>query len=285
MSTSDYENIILEILKSNQVNLTKECFTLLQKLFTNIINNPTEEKYKQFNKNNEHLKSKVLNLNKTLDLLTSLGYEESNDSKDLLVYSKNNTDSLKKCCDLLSKSLNILESNLNKSQNKVEIKEVEEEDGGELVTLLVYDISGGMARSLSPMLLKKTIEGVWHTGLVVYGVEYYFGGGICSDKPKKTPYGIPVKEIKIGKTYIPNDLFSEYLKEIRYKYSAESYNVLNNNCNHFTNAISEFLTGKSIPNDILKQHEVLLGTPMGNMILPMLEKMGQGSIPNQFEKR
>lgn len=52
------------------------------------------------------------------------------------------------------------------------------------VTLLVYDISNGMAKSLSPMFLGKTIEGVWHTGVVVYGNEYYYGGGICIGVPK-----------------------------------------------------------------------------------------------------
>jgi hypothetical protein len=42
----------------------------------------------------------------------------------------------------------------------------------------------GMAKTMSPMFLGKMIEGVWHTGLVVYNKEYYFGGGVCVDKPK-----------------------------------------------------------------------------------------------------
>jgi len=47
------------------------------------------------------------------------------------------------------------------------------------VAVHLYDISGGLARQLSPMLIGKVIEGLWHTGVVVYGKEYYFGGGIC----------------------------------------------------------------------------------------------------------
>lgn len=39
------------------------------------------------------------------------------------------------------------------------------------------------------MLLGKVIEGVWHTGIVVYGKEYYFGGGISYDPPGMTPFG------------------------------------------------------------------------------------------------
>jgi hypothetical protein len=28
------------------------------------------------------------------------------------------------------------------------------------------------------MLLGKQIDGIWHTGIIVYGKEFYFGGGI-----------------------------------------------------------------------------------------------------------
>lgn len=37
------------------------------------------------------------------------------------------------------------------------------------VSLRVYDLSRGMARQLSPSLLGKQIDGIWHTGLLVYG--------------------------------------------------------------------------------------------------------------------
>jgi hypothetical protein len=41
-----------------------------------------------------------------------------------------------------------------------------------------------MAKALSPMLLGKQIEGVWHSSLIVYGKEYFYGGGICISSPK-----------------------------------------------------------------------------------------------------
>lgn len=46
-----------------------------------------------------------------------------------------------------------------------------------------------MAAQLSRQLIGRHIEGVWHTGIIVYGVEYYFGGGISSDPPGRTPFG------------------------------------------------------------------------------------------------
>lgn len=61
-----------------------------------------------------------------------------------------------------------------------------------LVMLYVYDITNGMAKTMSPMFLGKVIEGVWHTGLVVYEKEYFYGGGICVGVP-----GVNIHVIKI----------------------------------------------------------------------------------------
>lgn len=52
------------------------------------------------------------------------------------------------------------------------------------VQINLYDLSNGMAKAFSPMFLGKLIEGIWHTGLVIYGSEYYFGGGIVKGIPK-----------------------------------------------------------------------------------------------------
>ena len=37
------------------------------------------------------------------------------------------------------------------------------------VQLHVYDLTGGMAKGMSKQFLGIEIEGVWHTGVVVYG--------------------------------------------------------------------------------------------------------------------
>ena len=66
---------------------------------------------------------------------------------------------------------------------------------GHAVQLCVYDLSMGMARQFSPGLLGKQIDGIWHTGVVVYGTEYYFGGGICSCPANRSPYGTPIRGV------------------------------------------------------------------------------------------
>ncbi len=68
------------------------------------------------------------------------------------------------------------------------------------VTLYVYDITQGMARSMSMMLIGQQIDAVYHTSLVVFGKEYYFGAGICADPPKTTPFGKPLQEVPLGET-------------------------------------------------------------------------------------
>lgn len=71
------------------------------------------------------------------------------------------------------------------------------------VQLHVYDLTGGMAKQMSKNFLGIEIEGVWHTGVVVFGKEYFYGGGICWDAPGKTPYGNPLRTIDLGDTEIP----------------------------------------------------------------------------------
>lgn len=76
------------------------------------------------------------------------------------------------------------------------------------VEVFVYDLSQGMARQMSPALLGKQIDGIWHTGVQVYGTEYYFGGGICQCPAEMSPYGRPVQGIKMHVILDPIDLLA-----------------------------------------------------------------------------
>ncbi len=40
-----------------------------------------------------------------------------------------------------------------------------------------------MAKTMSPMFVGKVIEAVYHSSIVVYGIEYFYGGGICEGLP------------------------------------------------------------------------------------------------------
>jgi hypothetical protein len=151
------------------------------------------------------------------------------------------------------------------------------------VTLNVYDLSGGLARQLSSSFLGKVIEGIWHTGLVVYGNEYFFSGGIQHGPAGRTPYGTPIKVVDLGVTFVPKDVFEMYLEEISPRYTAESYSLLTHNCNNFSNEAANFLVSKGIPEYILQLPNEVMSSPMGALILPMIQNLEttlkSGAVP------
>jgi len=66
------------------------------------------------------------------------------------------------------------------------------------IVLYVYDLSMGMAKQLSMAIIGKQIEGIWHTGIVAYGYEYFYGGGIQASLPGQTVMGQPGQKNRVG---------------------------------------------------------------------------------------
>jgi len=149
----------------------------------------------------------------------------------------------------------------------------EKEEKGYKVELYLYDLSQGMAKAMSMGLLGKQIDGIWHTGVVVYGSEYFYGGGIQASSPGMTQAGSPVQRLPLGVTYITQDVFHDFLRSVADQYSPRTYNLLTNNCNNFSDAVSNFLLDRPIPKHITDLPRVALSTPMGQMFRPMLENM------------
>lgn len=151
------------------------------------------------------------------------------------------------------------------------------------VELAVYDLSRGMARSMSQAILGQRIDGIWHTGIVVFGYEYYFGGGI-----QKSPRGAfaqsnqlpPVSMESMGQTTKTLAEFEAYLATIRNRYTAMTYDLINNNCNNFADTICHFLVGHGIPTHIVDLPRIVFSTPGGAMLRPMIENM-QNNIRQQ----
>jgi hypothetical protein len=54
------------------------------------------------------------------------------------------------------------------------------------VKLYIYDISFGLASAYGASLLGRQIDGVWHTGVGVYGREYLYGAsGVSYTAPEE----------------------------------------------------------------------------------------------------
>lgn len=147
------------------------------------------------------------------------------------------------------------------------------------VTVYVYDLSHGMAAVYSPMILGHRIDAIYHTSVVVFGREFYIDQGIKVAPPGTTKYGQPIETISMGDTELTEDIFSDFLDELRHhedrKYDAVSYDLFNNNCNHFTDVLLEFLVGKNLEDRILKLPQTVMSLPN----FPMLQQLlGSGPL-------
>lgn len=144
------------------------------------------------------------------------------------------------------------------------------------VVLHVYDLSMGMARGLSRSFLGVEIELIPHTGVVVHGKEYFYGGGIQALPPREvvSMFGIsPVQTLDMGTTPKSEMEIREFVRRVRSSYTPESYNLFRHNCNNFSDDFVKFLTGHGIPQRILDIPGLVLRTPMGGMIEGMMNSM------------
>ncbi|KAG5363422.1 Desumoylating isopeptidase 1 [Yarrowia sp. B02] len=150
------------------------------------------------------------------------------------------------------------------------------------VKLYVYDLSRGMAKQMSLAFLGTQVDGIWHTSIVIDNkIEWYYGAGIQNAPPATTHHGIPDKVVDLGETHVPEELIQEYISEIQGEYTPDKYNLFDHNCNHFTQELSQFLTGKDIPVDISSLSKNVLATPFGQMLRPMLEQGMSGVTQRQ----
>lgn len=140
------------------------------------------------------------------------------------------------------------------------------------VKLYVYDLSKGMARRLSPLMLGKQLDGIWHTSIIVHKDEFYYGaGGISSCAPGGTLLGPPDSVIDLGNTEVTEEIFLEYLSSLgESMFRSESYHFFERNCNTFSNEVAQFLTGRKIPSYITDLPSEVLATPFGQALRPFL---------------
>ena len=141
------------------------------------------------------------------------------------------------------------------------------------VQLYLYDLSQGMARGMSSPLLGRQIEGIWHTGVVVFGKEYFLGQEVQVLPDPGTAVGLPFETRDIGTTVKTERELNAKLTMLRREFTPENYSLLNHNCNHFSEAVVQFLVGKSIGSDILNLPQEIAATPMGSVMIQMIEQL------------
>ncbi|NXD94165.1 DESI1 isopeptidase, partial [Chaetorhynchus papuensis] len=144
------------------------------------------------------------------------------------------------------------------------------------VKLYVYDLSKGMARRLSPLMLAFFFVLCGrHTSIIVHKDEFFYGsGGISSCAPGGTLLGPPDTVVDLGNTEVTEEIFLEYLSSLgESMFRGESYNLFEHNCNTFSNEVAQFLTGKKIPSYITDLPSEVLATPFGQALRPLLDSI------------
>lgn len=141
------------------------------------------------------------------------------------------------------------------------------------VQLYVYDLSKGLASQLSLSLIGKQIDGIWHTSVVVFDREIFYGRGIQITTPGASHHGQPLQVLDMGETSLDEDTFDEYLMEMGTHYTVDKYHLLDFNCNSFTSDCVGFLTGRTIPPWIEDLPSDFLSTDFGRALRPVIDRM------------
>lgn len=142
------------------------------------------------------------------------------------------------------------------------------------VQLYHYDLSNGRAKWLS-VLVGHELEGIWHTSIVVHNKEYWYGGRVLISEPGTSPFGAPMKIVDLPglTTKTDAELLKFLRRELAHKFNSESYDVLNNNCNHFSDAVCVFLLNRHLPEEILQQPALVMNSRAVQIVRPLLNKV------------
>ncbi|XP_050499548.1 uncharacterized protein LOC114329633 isoform X1 [Diabrotica virgifera virgifera] len=158
--------------------------------------------------------------------------------------------------------------------------------GTHKVELYIYDLSQGMAAIISPTIIGKKIDGIWHTSIVIYNREYFFGSrGVESCNPGTTALGRPLRVEVLGETQVPYTVFIDYLKGLsESSFAGNTYSLLHHNCNNFSHDIAQFLCGASIPKYILDLPNEVLNTSLGPSFLALVSRLENSARPIREEQ-
>ncbi|KAI5186425.1 desumoylating isopeptidase 1 [Nematocida homosporus] len=134
------------------------------------------------------------------------------------------------------------------------------------VEMWVYDISNPGIRSMLELVLGIKVTGIWHTSVVVFGREYYFQSGIRADVPGSTPFGTPVRKEAFGESLLSSEEFDRFLLEQQALFSEQTYDLLENNCNHFSDVVLKCLVGRGTPEYVMALSDLLKGSPLAKIV-------------------
>ena len=99
--------------------------------------------------------------------------------------------------------------------------------------------------------------------VMIFQGRLHLVGILWSQLTKFFALGTPTKTLDLGQTEVPEEIFTEMLRDMSERFSMEKYNVFENNCNNFTDECATLLLGQGIPKDIVDLPREFLQTPLG----------------------
>lgn len=139
------------------------------------------------------------------------------------------------------------------------------------VTLNLYDLSNGFADRFGDFIISEHLEGVWHTGLCVFGKEYFFSRDTVFDDAGMTSFGKPHKVISLGYTLWRQSELHKFIVEVcKPKFHRGTYDAIDFNCNNFTDVLSMYLVGKHLPEEVYLMSQHLKTSSIIRSIRPIL---------------
>ncbi|KAK7199739.1 PPPDE putative peptidase domain containing protein [Novymonas esmeraldas] len=159
------------------------------------------------------------------------------------------------------------------------------------VELHVYDLSHGYLMRYGQELVGLETPGVYHSGLVCYGVEVYFEGGIGVAAAGRTRFGDKYQTHHLGTTKKSASEFFRWL-DVRaiHVNQIHDYHPVRHNCHHFTDDAAQFLLGDgaSIPRYLFTTVDDLVNTEVGAAVAEVLTVTTHGiqsSVARQLRSR
>lgn len=123
------------------------------------------------------------------------------------------------------------------------------------VKLAVYDLSGGLARQLSMSMLGFRLDAIYHTSIILSGLEWVYDGNIVAIQPFTSHLGRPMEVLHLGETSLPMDIVEEYIDSIRGIFTVE----VSQRC-AFGRSVDKGSEGG--PSDHIPRHRLISGRHM-----------------------
>lgn len=102
----------------------KEAFNLILKLLGNIVSKPEEQKFRQFKKTNEAIKSKILIIKESVQLMKEIGYVDLD--SEFMAFQESDTSNIKTAIKVLNDYIEIINKMIAEGEYMAELKRQED---------------------------------------------------------------------------------------------------------------------------------------------------------------